>query len=128
MRSIAHGEVVHRDCLGLAPRREQRRLVDQVGEVGAGEAGGERRDLIEVDVGAELDLADMHHEDLHAPGLVGPVDQHLAIEAAGAQQRRIENLRAVGRGEQHDAGRGSKPSSSARSWFSVCSFSSWPPI
>ena len=28
------------------------------------------------------------------PALVGPVDQHLAVEAAGAQQRRIEDFRA----------------------------------
>ena len=32
---------------------------------------------------------------------VGPVDQHLAIESPRAQQRRIENLRPVGR-RHHD--------------------------
>ncbi len=37
------------------------------------------------------------------PHLVGPVDQDLAVEAAGAQQRRIENLGPVGGGQQHEA-------------------------
>ena len=35
---------------------------------------------------------------------VGPVDQNLAVEPAGAQQRRVENFRPIGRGEQDDAG------------------------
>ena len=33
----------------------------------------------------------------------GPIHQHLAVEAAGAQQRRIEDLRPVGGGEQDEA-------------------------
>src|SRR5690606_12932918 len=92
--------------VGVAPGREQRRLVDQIGEIRAAEAGGQRRNLIEVDVGTELDLPNMDLEDLDAPGLVGAVDQHLPVEAAGAQQSRIENLGPVGRGQQDHAGRG----------------------
>jgi hypothetical protein len=34
---------------------------------------------------------------------VWPVDQHLTIEAPGAEQRRIEYLRAIGRGKNDDA-------------------------
>ena len=45
----------------------------------------------------------MHLEDLDAALLVGAVDQDLAVEAAGPQQRRVEDLGAVGRGEQDDA-------------------------
>ena len=41
------GEVVHRDRLGAPAGRHQRRLVDQVGEIGAGEARRQRRDLLE---------------------------------------------------------------------------------
>ena len=48
----------------------------------------------------------MHVEDLHAPRLVRPVHQHLPVEPSRAQQRRIEDLRPVGRGEQHDAASG----------------------
>ena len=45
----------------------------------------------------------MNLQDSFAPAAVRTVDQHLAIEASGAQQRRVEDLGAVGRGEQHDA-------------------------
>ena len=57
--------------------------------------------------GRELHLAHVHLQDLRSrPVLVGPVHQHLAVEAAGAQQRRVEDLRPVGGGEQHEAGAG----------------------
>ena len=45
----------------------------------------------------------MHREDAFAALHVGTVDDDAAIEAAGAQQRRIEHVRAVGRGHQDDA-------------------------
>ena len=106
MRSIAAVKSSSVDRVGAAARGDQRRLVDQVGEVGAGEARRQRRDLLEVDVGRELRLAACAREDLHAALLVGPVDQHLAVEAAGAQQRRVEDLRPVGRGEQDQPLRG----------------------
>ena len=37
------------------------------------------------------------------PVAIGPVDQDLAVEAAGAQQGRVEHLGPVGRGEDDDA-------------------------
>jgi hypothetical protein len=40
----------------------------------------------------ELDLLHVHRQNLHPADLVRAVDQHLAVEAAGAQQRRIEDL------------------------------------
>ena len=62
-----------------------------------------RRSASSVDVGSELGSAAGAREDLDAAGPVRAIDEHLAVEAAGAQQRRIEDLGAVGRGEQHDA-------------------------
>ena len=56
------------------------------------------------------DLARVELEDLEPRGLVGPVDQHVAIEAAGAQQRRVEDLGPVGGGHEITPTRGSKPS------------------
>src|SRR6516225_11091095 len=47
----------------------------------------------------------MHHEDLLAAALVRPIDQDLAVEPPGAQQRRIKDLRPVGRGEQDETAR-----------------------
>ena len=58
------GEVVERHRLGAAPRRQQRRLVDEVGEIGAGEARGQRGDCLEIDIGGQAALLQMHLEDL----------------------------------------------------------------
>ena len=63
------------------------------------------------------------------PLRVGPVDKYLAVETPGTQQGRIEDLRPVGGGQMITMPRSvSKPSISASSWFSVCSFSSCPPL
>ena len=50
-----------------------------------------------------MHLLQVHLEDLRAPAQVGQLDDDAAVEAAGAQQRRVEHLGAVRRGEQHDA-------------------------
>ena len=48
----------------------------------------------------------MHQKDLHPALLVRPVHQHLPVEPPSPQQRRIEDFRTVGGGEQyHAAGR-----------------------
>ena len=83
---------------------EQRRLVDQVGELGAGEAGAEFGDLVEVDAVGELAAFGVQLEDLEAPVDVGHVDDHLAVEAARAQQRRVEDVGTVGGAHHADAG------------------------
>ena len=83
---------------------------------------------LEVDVVGQRHAAGVHLEDLPAAGLVGRVDRHAAVEAARAQQRRVEDLGAVGRGDHDHALRCPvKPSISVRIWLRVCSRSSWPP-
>ena len=62
--------------------------------------------LLDVEPGRVADLLQVHLEDLHAAAHVGQVDDDAAIEAAGAQQRRVEHLGPVGRREQDDALRG----------------------
>ena len=59
------------------------------------------RDLFQIDVGRHLDLAAVDLEDLHPPEDVREVDLDLAVESARAGQRRVEHVRAVGRGQQH---------------------------
>ncbi len=46
----------------------------------------------------------VHREDRGTPAHVGAVDDDLAVEAARPQQRRIEHVRPVGRGDQDHAG------------------------
>ncbi len=88
-------------ALALAGR-QQCRLVDEVGQVGAGEPGGLARQLIGVDLLRQRLAARVDVEDLRPPLAVGAVDDDLAIEAPRAQQRRVENVGTVGGGDQDD--------------------------
>ena len=97
-------EVVHGDLVGAAAGRDQRRFVHQICEVCAREPRRERGDVLELHVHGEDHAAGVDLEDLLASDAVGSIDQHLPVEAAGSQQRRIENLGPVGGGDQHDAG------------------------
>ena len=82
---------------------EQRRLVDQVGEIGAREAGCAARDRTEIDRRVHVDLAGVDAKDRLAAPEVRVAHGDLAIEPAGAEQRRIEDVLAVGRGDDDDA-------------------------
>jgi hypothetical protein len=90
------------DQLRVGACREQRGLVEDVREVGTGEARGLPGDDLEVDSLGERLAAAVHLEDALAAEQVGSVDADLAVEAAGAQQRRVEDVGAVGRGDQDD--------------------------
>ena len=101
---LVQGPVVNE--LGVGARSEQRRLVQDVGQVRAGEAGGALGDLIEVDVAGHGLSLGVHAQDRSAPGHVRGLDGHLTVEAARAQQRGVEHVRAVGSGDEDDVGRG----------------------
>ena len=94
-------ELGHADDLLVAPRGEDRGLVDEVREVGAGEAGALASDALDVDALVERLALGVDLEDRDAALHVRPVEDDLAVEAARAQQRRIEHVGAVG-GRDHD--------------------------
>ena len=96
-------EVVHRDELLVGARRLQRRLVHQVRQIGAGEAGGAARQHADVHVVGQRNLAGVHREDALAALDVRTVDDDPAVETARPQQRRIEHVRPVGGRHQDDA-------------------------
>ena len=83
------------------PNRLERGLAGQRGQVGADEAVGSPRQIIEVDIGAERHAAGMDAEDFAAAGLVGNADDDLAVEPAGPAQRFVERLGPVGGGDDH---------------------------
>ena len=56
-----------------------------------------------VDVRAERHAAGVHLQDRRAPELVRRLDGHASVEAARAQQRRVEHVGAVGRRQHDDA-------------------------
>ena len=97
---LGHLEVDHRDRFLVLAGGEQRGLVDEVLEVRAGEAGGAAGDGLEVDVGGERDALDVHAQDPLASAHVGAVDRDAAVEAAGPEDGRVEDVGAVGR--RHD--------------------------
>ena len=96
-------EAVVADQLLVVARGQQRRLVEHVGQVGAGEARRTTGDREQVDVLGHGLAARVDLEDLVAAVEVGGVDPDLAVEAARAQQRRVEHVGPVGRGDQDDA-------------------------
>ena len=93
------GEILQLHGGRFAPGRGQRGLVDQVREVCTREARGQRSHLFEIDILGQRHLLDMNLQDVQPSLLVGPVHQHLTVEATGAQQRLVEDFGAVGGGE-----------------------------
>ena len=87
----------------LVARRQDGGLVQEIGEVGAREAGRLPRDNVEIDVLGEWLVGGVEAQDGATAIEVGGVDRDPPIEAAGAEQRRVEHVRAVG-GRNHDHG------------------------
>ncbi len=96
-------EIEHHDLLVAVTSREEGRFVHEVFEVGAGEAGGATREQLDVDVLAERNASRMDLEDALPALHVGARHDDAAIEPAGAQQRGIEHVGTVGRGDHDDA-------------------------
>jgi hypothetical protein len=96
--------VVHLDDRFIAPRREQRGLVEQILQIGAGESGRAFRKRLEQDFLAQRLVARMHFQDLLPAFDVRAIDHDLAIETAGPQQGRVEHVGAVRRRDQDHAG------------------------
>ena len=98
-----HGllHLVGRDRGLVAPRGQKRRLIEQIRQIGAGKAAGERCDAPKIH-GLVHGLAlGVHLENLLAPVQIGAVHNHLAVEAPGTQQGRVEDVGAV-RGRNYD--------------------------
>ncbi len=91
------------DQPAVLARGEQRGLVDDVGEVGAGEPGGAAGDHAEVDVLRERLALGVHPQHRFATEDVGRADGDLAVEAARTQQRRVEDVGPVGGRDQDHA-------------------------
>src|SRR5690606_26396179 len=91
------------DLVLVATRGDQRRLVDEELEVRTREARRTARDHLEVDAARERDLARMDLQDADAATQIGARHDDAAIEATRTQQRRIEHVGTVGRGDDDHA-------------------------
>ena len=96
--------LIHGDFGELATGGQDRRLVEQVGQIGSGEPRGAARDLVEVHILGEGLATGMHLEDLQPTAVVGAVNHHLAVKAARTHQGRIQHIGTVGGRHDDDAG------------------------
>ena len=96
-------EVLLIDGVLAAARRQQRRLVGDVGKVRPHKTGGLGRDLLEVYLLGQDDVLAVDREDVQPALLVGLVHQHVTVKASRAQEGRIEDLRPVGGGHEDKA-------------------------
>jgi hypothetical protein len=76
-------------------RGHDRRLVEQLCQLRAGEPAGRRRDGVEVDAGGKRLRSAVHRQNLAPPLRGWQADRDLTREAPRAKQRRIEDIRAV---------------------------------
>src|SRR5262249_47958408 len=95
-------EVGHGDQQVVAPRREQGRLVGDIGQVGANHAGGAAGEDGEVDVVGQRHPAGVDQQDGLAAHAVRAVHHHLAVEAPGAHEGGVEHVGTVGGGDDDD--------------------------
>src|SRR5207248_2117296 len=96
-------DVVGCDLAALAADRQQRGLVDDVGQVGAGEAGRAVGDVLPVDLTGDGLVAGVDPEDALAAVTVGTLDGDVPVEPAGPAKCWVKDVGAVGRTDDNDA-------------------------
>ena len=96
-------DVVHADERLAASDRQQGGLVEQVGEIGAGKAGGRLGYDREIDRILEFLVSRVDLEYRLAPCDVGVVDRYLPVEASGTEKGGVEDVGAVRRCHDDDA-------------------------
>ena len=86
----------------VAASGDKRSLVDQVGQLSAGESGGGTCNRVQVDTRVEFHLAGMYTQNLLTAGGIGQVNDNLTVEAPRAQKCRVEHVHTVGGGYHND--------------------------
>lgn len=94
-------EAVTIDLVQIQSCRSEGGLVDQVLQVGSGEANGTGGYFFQVDISVEGDFPDMDFQNSLAGLLVGPVQRYLTVKAPGAEQGTVEHVGAVGGGQNN---------------------------
>ncbi len=96
-------ELGHPHSVLPPPGCKERRLVYHVGQVRPDETGGHGRQGLEVHILGQPYPLGVDPQDLLPPLQVGAIHQDVAIEAARAKERRVEDLGPVGSGHEDDA-------------------------
>ena len=86
-----------------APDRVQACAANDVLQIGTGETLRLMRDPRQIDVSGQRHLGGVDLQDMFPPLCIGRADIDQLIQPSGAQQRRIDQPRPVGRADQHHA-------------------------
>ena len=97
-------ELRHPDLLLVAPGGEQGGLVDEVGQVGPGEAGGLTGQHLELDALLERLAPGVNPEDGDTSDQIGTVDDDLTVEPSRTEEGRVEDVGPVGAGDHDHTG------------------------
>src|SRR5262249_49471858 len=81
-------------------RSQEGGFVDEIRQIGPDEAGGEAGNIFQIHRTVELHILDVNFENRLTTDNIGAIDEHMTIEAAGAEQG---GLACCGRsrGRQH---------------------------
>ena len=90
------------DGIAVVADGAQSRFIDDIGQFGAGSAGGHAGDGVEIDVVAEDDFLGMGLEDGFTACQVRQFDRDAAVETAWPQQGRVKRFRPVRRCQDDD--------------------------
>lgn len=96
-------EVVHIDRIFAAAGCNEGGLVADVGDVGAYEAWGHFGQGVRGHLICHFDVFEVHLEYLLATVEVGTPDADLSVEAPGAHEGLVEDIRSVGSGHEYHA-------------------------
>jgi hypothetical protein len=95
---------MHLDARATVASAQDRCLVQQVLQVGAGEAGRLRDHRLQVHALGERLAASVQREDMTTGSRVRRIEPNLSVEPAGPKQRGVEHVRAVRRRHHDHAG------------------------
>ena len=98
----ARVDVGRSDRHGAASGRDDRGLVEQVAQLGAGEAVGAARQRVEIDLGRERLAHRVDRQDRAATGHVRQADVDLPVEPTRTKNRLVEDVDPVCRGDDDD--------------------------
>ena len=96
-------DVLHGDHLAVASSGQQRRLVQQIFQIGAGKSRSAAGHLVQIHILSQRLFPHMDVQDLPAALDVRQTHIDLAVKASRAQQRRVEDIHPVGGGQHHNA-------------------------
>ena len=88
----------------MPPRRQQRRLVQEVREISAGEAHRLPRQICQRHIFRQGFVLGMHLKNGNAATNIGFIEHHLAIKTPWTQQRRVKHIGPVGGSDDHHVG------------------------